>query len=326
MELDYFHLDNGSNNFESAFLNFRINYSLYFQSAIFSGNIVDARIVYDLMNNKSEAMNFSFSTTILRQFRVQLSHTTNFSSSHSDTQLRIVFDLPFFRSNTTMSSNVLSQSFIGSVNYNQHLEDFNFYNRGMIGRSAATFKFFVDKNMNKQFDFGENLVTDMDVQINSIGSKRKLKDGNVIINDLESYSKYDVKLIDKHNKNPLWFPYERKFSFISDPHQYKEIEIPFYEAAEVSGRTLKKNNNNLTPISGLNIIFEHQETGESTKIRSMSDGSFYHYGIKPGQYKIYLDKEQLEKLKLNSVPISIIETIESITIAEEIKECNFILE
>jgi hypothetical protein len=326
VELNYYNLFNGSNNFESAYLNLRLNYSMYIPSAIFSGNIIDARFVYDIMNDKAQSMNFSVSSTVFNQFRVQLSHSTNFQNSNSDTQLRVVFDLPFIRSNTTVSKSVISHSLIGSVNYNEHLNEFNFYNRGMIGRSAATFKFFEDKNMNESFDEGEDLVPDMDVQINSIGSKRRINEGNIIINDLEAYSKYDVKLVDRYNKNPLWFPYKEKFSFVSDPHQYKEIEIPFYEAAEVSGSVLKRSNMNLVPISGLNVIFEHFETKEITKVRTMSDGSFYHYGIQPGEYNIYIDGSQLERLKVKSIPNKIDKLINSISIAEEMIEFNFVLE
>ena len=325
IELDYYNVDNGFRNYESTYLNLRLNYSLYIPSPIFSGNIIDARYIYDLMKSESESMSISVSTTVLQKFRVQISHTNNFNNSYSDTQLRVVFDLPFFRSNTTVSKNVMSQSFIGSVNYNQHLKEFNYYNRGMIGRSAATFKFFVDKNKNEHYDEGENLIPNMDIQINSIGNKKRVDEGNIIVNDLESYSQYDVKLVDRYNKNPLWFPYKDKFSFISDPHQFKEIEIPFYEAAEVFGTVSKNTHDKLVPISGVNIIFEENETLEITKIKTMSDGSFYQYGLKPGKYRIYLDQAQLDRLGLTSIPADYDSSIQSISNEEEFTEFNFIL-
>jgi len=326
LELNYYNLDTQIRNLEAVLLNLRVNYSLNIPSPIFSGNIVDARFIYDLMNKKSQSMNISFSSTILQQFRVQLSHTTNFQNSYSNTQLRIIFDLPFFRSNTTMAKNIISQSFVGSINYNEHLEDVNFYNRGMLGRSAASFKFYVDKNTNNKYDSGEILVPDMDVQINSIGTKRRIDNGNIIVNDLESYSKYEVELVDKHNKNPLWFPYKEKFSFVSDPHQYKEIQIPFYEAAELLGTVNKRSNNNLVPISGLNILLEHKGTRDTVKIKTMSDGSFYHYGLKPGDYNIFLDEGQLTRLNLKPTPSKYTSSIRSINVEDKFTKFNFILE
>jgi hypothetical protein len=326
LEFDYYSLANNDRKFESAFLNFRINYSMYIQSAVFSGNIFNARFVYDLLNKRGQALNFSISTTLFRQFRIQLSHTANFRNSNYDTQLRIVFDLPFFRSNTIMSKNVFSQSFVGSVNYNEHNKELEYYNRGMIGRSAATFKFFVDRNLNEQFDLGEDLVPDMDIQINSIGSKRRASEGNIIVNDLESYSKYDVKIVEKHNKNPLWYPYKNRFSFISDPHQYKEIQVPFYEAAEVSGTVRKKVGDKMIPVSSVNIVFENINTDSTIIVKSMSDGSYYHYGLQPGEYKIFIDHEHLKRMQLKSNPNTHRKLIKSISLEEEFNELDFYLE
>lgn len=326
LELSYYGLDNNSRLYESTLLNFRLNYSFYLKSAIFSGNIIDARYIYDLMNDRGQAINFTFSTTLLHQLRLQLSYINNFINSNSEIQLRVVLDLPTFRSQTTISRNVLTHSLSGSINYDHGSDSFTYYNRSMLGRSAAKFKFFVDGNSNKMYDYGEVLISNMDVQINSIGKKQKVNESNIIINDLDSYSKYNVKLIDKKNKNPLYFPYEEKFSFISDPHQFKQIEIPFYEAAEASGNIRKKYKGNFLPVSGIKIIFKNLDTNEETEIKSMSDGSYYYYGLKPGHYKIYLNNEQLNRMQLKSNPQIFEVLFKSISKEEDFKEYDFLLE
>ncbi len=326
LELDYFNVSNKYSDLEAMYLNFRLNYNLNISSDIFVGNIFDARLNYDVLNSNVESMNFSISTTVLKKIRVQLTHTRNLQSQYSDTQLRFVYDLSFLRSNTNISRNSVTQSVLGSINYNEHLNEVNFYNRGMLGRSAASFKFFVDENMNKEYDEGEKLIPDMDIQINSIGSKQRVNNGNIIVNDLESYSRYNVKLIDKNNKSPLWSTEQEKFSFISDPHQFKEILIPFYEVGEVMGLVQKKSLGNLLPISGLTIHLINEESNEDIVLKTMSDGSFYFYGIKPGAYNIYVDEEQLKRLNLQSSPQSYNGTIRSISVEEEFTEYNFILE
>jgi hypothetical protein len=323
IELNYYNYQTQISNIKSTFLNFRLNYSLYIQSNMFTGNIIDTRLLYDVENKKVESLNFTLSTTIFQKFRVQVSHTRN---SYSDTQLRLVFDLPFFRSSSSVSSRGMTQSIIGSIDYNKPQNDVDFFNRGMVGRSAATFKFFLDRNMNKKYDKGENLIPDMDIMINSVGNKRRADNGNIIIGDLQSYAKYDVKLIDRNNKNPLWFPEKEKFSFVSDPHQFKEIQIPFYEAAEVMGSTFRKVGKNKIPLSGITIFLEEVETKKITKIKSMSDGSFYHYGLKPGKYKIYPDENQVKILGVSPVPEKHEGTINSISTDYLQNEFNFIFE
>lgn len=326
IELNYYNYQTQISHIKSTYLNFRLNYSLYIQSNIFTGNIIDSRLLYDVENKKVESLNFTLSTTLFHKFRVQISHTRNFRNSYSDTQLRLVFDLPFLRSSSSVSNRGMTQSIIGSIDYNKPQNDMDFFNRGMVGRSAATFKFFLDRNMNKKFDKGEKLVPDMDIMINSIGNKRRTDNGNIIIGDLQSYAKYDVKLIDRNNKNPLWFPEKEKFSFVSDPHQFKEIQIPFYEAAEVMGSTFRKVGENKIPLSGITIFLEETETKKITKIKSMSDGSFYHYGLKPGKYKIYPDNNQVKILGVNPVPEQFEGTINSISTDYLESEFNFIFE
>lgn len=143
---------------------------------------------------------------------------------------------------------------------------------------------------------------------------------------MEAYTKYNVDVIDKNNKNPLWSPYTDKFSFISDPHQYKTIEIPFYEAAEVSGSVMKKIEGKLMPLSQVVILFENTKTFTLTKIRTLSDGCFYNFGIQPGEYRIFLEEEQLKRKNLKATPEFYIERVYSISSDKENKEFNFIIE
>ncbi|MCB0749648.1 MAG: hypothetical protein KDC90_19485, partial [Ignavibacteriae bacterium] len=252
IEYDYYALSR--NNFSSSYLNFRLNYSFYLPSNIFGGNIIDSRLVYNINNSDVESFNITFATTFLQNYRIQLSHNINFNSNFSDTQLRVVFDLPFLRSNTNLSKSVFTQSVLGSVNYNNIFNDFDFHNRGMVGKSAAAIRFFLDENNNNLFERGEKQIEDMNVNINSIGNKRQLSNGSIVINDLEAYTKYDVTLIDKKSKNPLWFPVREKFSFISDPNHFKEVAIPFYEAAVVNGSVMKLVGDKEIPVEGINVI------------------------------------------------------------------------
>ncbi|MCB9250381.1 MAG: hypothetical protein H6613_18435 [Ignavibacteriales bacterium] len=56
------------------------------------------------------------------------------------------------------------------------------------------------------------------------------------------------------------------------------------------------------PVEGINVILKKHNSDEVIKIRTMSDGSYYQYGIEPGNYKIYIDETQLERIKLKSYP------------------------
>ncbi len=324
IEYDYYSIVS-QNSFSNSFLHFRLNYSFYIPSSIIGGNILDSRLIYNMNSNKAESFNIILATTILEDYRIQISHNINFSNSFSDTQLRIVFDLPFLRSNTNISKSVFSQSILGSINYNRIMDEWDFHNRGMVGKSAAAVRFFLDQNDNRIFDKNEPEINNMDVSINSIGTKRINNNGSLTITDLEPYAKYDLKLVDKKSKNPIWFPSIQKFSFISDPNHFKEISIPFYEAAVVTGIVFKEIENQRLPISGLTIYLKKVNSEEPITVKTMSDGSFYKYGIEPGAYEIFIDETQLERIKLKSFPEKIETKVYSINSENNNDDFEFVL-
>jgi hypothetical protein len=326
VELRHFNYSGKSRNTEATFLNLRFNYSFILPFRNITGNILDIRLGYNITSESFEQLNLTFSTTLLNKFRVQLTHTTNFNSSFSDTQLRIIYDLPFFRSNTTVSSTIASQSFSGSLSYLQNIKEVEFNNRYMVGKSAAAFRFFLDENGNNIFDANETKIPNVDIEINSVGNKKKREDGTVLINELDAYSNYQTKLIEHRNLNPQWQPVYRKFSFITDPNNYKYIDIPFYEAAEISGSVKKKINGREIPVTGLTIFIENKKSEKIKRLKTLSDGTFYFYGLQPGKYKIYIDSKHLQKIKLKAKPSYFEAEIKSISAAEKNIEFDFVLE
>ena len=326
IELKYFNYESKARSLESTFLNMRLTYSFLFPLNFISGNIFDARLTYNTNTESLESLNLTFSTTLFRELRVQLSHTTNFNSSFSNTQLRIIYDLPFLRSNTTLSDSYFSQTISGSVSYLKNMNELEFNNRQIVGKSAAAFRFYLDENNNNVFDENEIKIPNMDIEINTVGNKKKRADGTILINELDTYANYQAKLIERNNINPQWQPVYKKFSFITDPDNYKYIDIPFYEAAEISGSVNKKLNGRVIPVNGIKVILENKKTNKTKTLRTLSDGTFYLYGLQPGKYKIYIDKKQLHKLNLPSTPNYFNAEIKSISNTRKEVEYNFILE
>ncbi len=326
LELKYFNYESKTRNLESTFLNMRLTYSFLFPLSFISGNIFDVRLSYNVNTEETESLNLTFSTTLFRKLRVQITHSENFNSSFSNTQLRVIYELPFLRSNSVISNALVSQTFSGSVSYLKNMKEMEFNNRQMVGKSAAAFRFYLDKNDNSILDKNEIIIPNMDVEISSVGNKKKRGDGTILINELEPYARYQTKLIERKNINPQWQPKFKKFTFITDPDNYKYIDIPFYEAAEVNGSVNKKINGRMIPVNGIKVIFENKKTNKTTTLKTLSDGTFYLYGIQPGKYKIYIDKKQLRKLKLPSTPNYFDAEIKSISNTEKEVEYNFILE
>lgn len=97
-----------------------------------------------------------------------------------------------------------------------------------------------------------------------------------------------VKVDENSINNPLLKPSIKEFSFKAKPDQVKGIDIPFYISGEISGTVYEFVGGERREAGGIQVIIE-SDKNELIKIRTFGDGSFYYFGIKPGNYIIYID-------------------------------------
>jgi len=196
----------------------------------------------------------------------------------------------------------------------------------MIGKSAIIFNAYLDENSNNRFDETEEMINDIDINLSSSGSKRIHNSGSILANDLVTYTRVNIDVKGGDNNNPEWKPLHDKFSLITDPNHYKTINIPFYEASEISGTVSRISNGKKIPVGGITILIENIFNKKIKRIKTISDGSFYFYGLQAGQYDIYLEQTNLDRLKVVSKP-KILETyIKPISSNSENAEIKFLLE
>ena len=326
IELKHFDYSTSTRSLKSDYLNLRLGYSFSLPLEFFTGNLLSSQFGYNYSDNQFEYFNIAFSTTMFTKFRVYLTHTTNLIHSNFDTQLRISYNLPFMRSNTTISSSTFSQSIDGSINYIQDLNEFEFNNIGMIGKSGVTFNAFLDENYNQKYDKNEEIIKDIDVKISPFGNKKTSAKGTVLVNNLDIYSTPNVKLIGGANNNPEWKPVYDNFRFDTDPNQFKVLNIPFYEASEIFGNVNRIFDDRKVAVSDITILIKNILTQKIKRIKTLSDGSFYYFGLQPGLHELYLEQSDLEKLKVKSNPKILEVYIESITSDIENEEFEFLLE
>jgi hypothetical protein len=99
------------------------------------------------------------------------------------------------------------------------------------------------------------------------------------------------------------------FSFVTDPNGYKSIDIPCYTVGILEGMVTTidagKKQNGQSGVS-IHIVGKDPSNPYHKKVPVYSDGSFYFYGLPPGDYTAYVDPVQCELLNVNSNPLIII--------------------
>jgi hypothetical protein len=89
---------------------------------------------------------------------------------------------------------------------------------------------------------------------------------------------------------------------IVDPNQFKVVEIPVKPMGEVNGTILISDNFNQKGIGRILVRFLDENGDKVAETLSESDGYYSYMGLKPGNYIIRIDENQLNRLEYQSNP------------------------
>ncbi|MDZ7757838.1 SPOR domain-containing protein [Rhodohalobacter sp.] len=275
-----------------------------------------------------EDAELQLSRNITRRGRLQFSAGRNFIGDFNLFRFSLTFDFNAIRSNTTIrstrNSTTLSQSLRGSIGYDSNHNNVLFTNRQQVGRSGVAMRMFIDNNSSGTYDEDDELIPENAIRIDRAGGTTFSKGDINYISQLQPYRQYNMTVNKGSITNPLLVPQIEQFSIVTDPNQYKLIEIPLYMSGIVEGKiTRRMPDGTSSGLGGLRLYLRQINVPEGTEphteeIRTFSDGSFYTYEVPPGDYIIEPDPSQINFL--NAVPN--VETIEFTV--EAIAEGDFV--
>ncbi len=288
---------------------------------IIRGVFTRAQLSYVPSLKKVEDLEFQLSRNFMRQGRFQASAGRNFIGDFNFFRFGLTFDLNRVRSSSTLRSTrgnvIATQSIRGSAGYDSQNQNVLYSNRQQVGRSGVAVRMFVDNNNSGTFNEGDELIAESAVRVERAGGRTELKNGINYISQLQPYRQYNLTINKSAISNPLLIPSAGNFSIITDPNQYKSIDIPFYTSGIVDGRVNRTVNGELQGVGGLRLFLTQINTPEgmtphTEELRTFSDGSFYGYEIPPGDYELEPQSSQLEFLNLTANPEKLLFTIEAL--------------
>ncbi len=298
------------------------------------GLFIRGQLSYLPAFNELEEMEIQLSRDIFQTGRIQLTYGHNFLGGFNSLSLNVTVDLNKIRSNTTSrttgSDLSVTQNFRGSVGYDSYGNQLLLNNRQQVGQSGAAVRLFVDNNNDGVFqDSTDDVISDPAVRLNRAGGRTTVKNKINYISQLLPYYRYDIEINQGALTNPLLVPDMDNFSVVTDPNQYKAIEIPFYLSGVISGKVEQQKENELQALGGVRLYLksDYEENAKrdpfSKEIRTFSDGSFYTYEVPPGKYNLFIDPNQLEFLNAESQPDTMNIEVESLAQGDFIEDLNF---
>ncbi|MDZ7657754.1 hypothetical protein [Fodinibius sp.] len=270
------------------------------------------------------------SKSIFEHGRIQASYSRNFLNDLNFLNLGLTIDFNAFRSTSNARKSrdqySFTQNIRGSIGYDDYNKDLTVSNRQQVGRSATSVRLYVDANNSGTYDEGDDVINEEAVRIGRAGVMSTSSEGILRFSQLQSYHRINMEVNQSEIKNPMLVPEIEKFSIVTDPNQYKPIDIPFYTSGVISGKVVKMTKGKENPQSGLRVYLDAKEdTTYKKEMRTFSDGTFYAYEIPPGNYNLYIDSKQLEFLDVNSQPDTMEVEVEALAEGDFVEGLNFTL-
>lgn len=294
---------------------------------IFRGTFLRGGLSFNPATSSVTRLETQIAKSVFNNGRIQAGFSRNVISDTNFFTLSFSLDLNnsrlSTRANTSSAGGAVTQNVSGSIGYDNNANQFVFSNRRQVGRAATSIRLYVDNNNSGSYDSGDDIIRNNAIRVNQSSTSNMKEDGTIYLSQLQPYNQVNLEINKSAIQNPLLIPEFEQFSIVTDPNQYKPINIPFYVSGVISGRVQEKRNGNLEPLSGMRVHLTNEEESFQKEMRTFSDGSFYAYEIPPGTYKLSLDENQLTFLDAVSQPDTIDIEVEPTEGGDFIEELNF---
>lgn len=277
------------------------------------GMFFRAQIRHDMKRFDATALgSLQFSQTILKNGRLTIGYDRDFLNKANLVQLGFLYDFQFIRSSTQSLIRQkegdfdlsVSQNLSGSIGADLRNGAILPTNRDQVGRSGITVRMFEDLNANGVYDKGETIIPAKAVRLDQSATMTIGRDGLLRITQLQSYWTYRLTVDVRALPDATLLPLKTKFSFVADPNRFKSIDIPLYRTGTIEGIVYNERiAGRSIPQPGLRLILRKEGEEEAFEpIRTFSDGTFYSYGLMPGNYTLMVDSGQLAFMNLVQKP------------------------
>lgn len=299
---------NESNYFGEGLLTSALTYTISRSPGLplyVRGMFVRAQAQYNVRQNVMQTGEIQLSRTVMKTGRLNLGATYNLQIKTLYAQMGLTLDLNKVRSTTsvnTINENVtVRQSLTGNIGFDAPNQKLILSNRQQVGQAAAAIIQYVDNNNSGKYDSGDERLPYRGVNIDRTTNMVVGSDSILRLNQLQSYYLYNLSVNRNAIPDPTLVPLRNEFSFIADPNQYKQIEIPFYRGGIVEGTVLIERSGEQYGQGGLRILVQGKNNAFEQTVRSFNDGGFYLMDIPPGIYNVSVDSAQLGFLNVKQI-------------------------
>lgn len=296
-------------------------------SSFFKGLYLRSQVNYLPYQDQLSQGDFQIAKDLGENVRLQLSFRHHFLRNQTSGQINLTLNLDKVRSNsiTRVSQNrgSFSQNLRGSIGYDGNYNELYLTDRRQVGQGAASVRLYVDENNSDSYTEGEQVLPYNAVRLQRSGRTQLDEDGIIRITQIQSYYRHNLEINYAALRNPTYVPKVEQFSFIADPNQFKQIDIPFYITGILEGTVYRQQGGSRQPAAGVRLYLISEDGQFEKTFNTFSDGSFYTYEVPPGQYNLLVDPEQLQRLNAETLPDTLDLSVEAVEDGDYISGLDF---
>ncbi len=260
---------------------------------------------------------------------VNVYYENNYKSAYQSVGIGFRYDFSFAISGLSFSKgNNGTGNMVQSASGSMMLEKINrarFNNRASVGKGAITIVSFLDINGNGRHDADEPAIAGVGVSMNGGRTRYNKSDKSIQVTDLEAYATYTIKLTEAF-ENVAWHIRNKTINITINPNQFKVVEVPVEVVNEVAGMVYLKDEHTQKPLSRIVVNFFRADLTPAGETVTEPDGSFSFSGLPPGDYYAQINAAQMQKLKMQSLPVTVPFTIGINKDGELVDRLNFTLQ
>lgn len=239
-----------------------------------------------------------------------ISYEQNYYSNLSNLMATFRYNLPFAQTNlNTMITNGKpgsNEAFSGSLLIDHATGYFKVKNRSSVGRGGIVILPFLDLNYNGRHEQREPRAFGLSLKSNNGVIEQDRNDTLIRISDLEPYTPYLLELNSSGFENVAWRIVKSTLQVTVVPNQFQLVEVPIQVVGEVNGKVICDSDSTTSHGKGrILVCIYNSESRLVARTLSEPDGYFSYMGLKPGEYSLTFDQNQLIKSKLTRVTESI---------------------
>jgi len=166
---------------------------------------------------------------------------------------------------------------------------------------ALSARVFLDRNLNGQFDAGDEPIEHAALSIDGtqIAANTDAR-GIVFIPEIPPHRSAEVQLVTGSLEDPSWLPEKSGIRFIPRPGRAEIIDFPVVITGEIEGTVIARREGRAEPLAGVTIQLVDAAQSIVREVQTAYDGYYAISGIRPGTYAVRIAPTDIARYEIRA--------------------------